>query len=241
VATPGGANGNVQQGEGALLSAAAGQVRIPATADLTGHLSVMLPAASYQVVVEPPDGVTGQALAVTTLDLSNGTVPPAAPTLATARAKTIKLKVVRKGANGELENVGRATITAVARGQLGVGAGAAFSDKADDITGELPMAATPGMAYEFVVEAPRALQLARLRVVKQAGELPAANGTLTLELPASLVIVQQVRLPNGDPAPGVRVGVHCDACLDPGFLFDEAETDKDGFVTLAVPNLAALP
>ena len=232
IAEAGGVGGHVVQ-DGVTYPALAGEVRVPAQANGEGLVGpIDLPAARYKVVVEPAAGVIGETLNVGDLDLSSGAAPPVRPVFATAAAQELEVNVRRRGGSGT-EYVGKARVTLVARGHLGVAVGAMDTRSSpDDVPAPVSFETSPHMAYDLIIDPPDGLALPRVRVPAQTEVL----------LPDAIRIDRQLLLPSGEPAAGVHVAVHCEgpSCKDAGFLFAETVTDASGRFVLFVPDIAEM-
>ena len=116
----------------------------------------ILPAARYDVVVEPQVATQNDVLAVTTVDLSgaSGTVTR---TLETTLPASFGVRVV--DADG-VTPVAGAHVTSTAQGRLGVQKGQAVVVDADENGLVVAVPGAPAMVYDVVVEAPRGSAIA---------------------------------------------------------------------------------
>jgi hypothetical protein len=223
----------------------ASETRVRVDTDASGLLpDVTLPAARYDVVVEPPVATATDVLAVTSLDLRG--VTPAPGVLSTVAPVTFALEIV----DVDGQPLRQARVTAVAQGRFGVQKGEALRADADDVGKVVAIAGPPGMVYDLVVDAPRGSVTPRARArVRVDSELLLPMVPLRVQMPPVTVVHSKLlKADHLHGAAGVTVSVHCGGigCPDPDFVYAETTTsfdldpaapDTSGEFSLAVPDL----
>lgn len=212
--------------DGGVPIVAGAAARTTVVASVAGTLApITLPWGMYEVIVEPTAASAGEAISVTSLDLTTGAPGVAVPLASLA----VTLVPVQVGSPGGA-HVADATVAAVARGVLGAGVGLAVS-ATTDAQGLAMLELAPGMDYDLVVDPPRDAQLGRARA-------PLAAGTtnVALALPAALRVQGTLLFPSGSGQPGVRVAAHCDACPTADVPIAETVTGAGGAFVLWLPD-----
>jgi hypothetical protein len=238
--------GTITQG-GVTKVVPATETRVRVDTDAAGKLpDVTLPAARYDVVVEPPVATSTDVLSVTSLDLRAATTP-APGTFTTVAPVGFALELV--DADGVA--LSHARVTAVAQGRFGVQKGAALHAQADDVGNVFAMSGPPGMVYDLVVDGPQDSTTLRARArvrVDSATLLPMVPLRVKLP-PVTIVHSRLLKADHTHGAAGVTVSVHCGGigCPDPDFVYAETTTSADlsttssiaesGTFSLAVPDL----
>lgn len=211
----------------------AGTARVTAIAQPDGAwLPVRLPAAVYDVVLEPADGSPAASGSVTVraVDL---VASPAVDALDLAQPALVRGQAVDRDGNG----LASLQVTASPRGllALGLAAGEATSTGQD---GAFALSLAPDTEYELVIDSPDRSH-GRARVTVSA---PAAGQVLDLAptpLPRASSLRGTVALFEGaGGAAGITVLLSCLDCADPAPLA-EAVTDSTGAFVLAVPDASA--
>jgi hypothetical protein len=224
--------GTVTIGGDALVLPLTGAARVTAVAQPDGAWpTVRLPAAIYDVVLEPASGSAASGgVTVQVVDLVEN---PSVDTLSLAQPALVRGQAVDSDGNG-LSNL---HITASPLGLLAhsPAAGAAASTAVD---GAFALSLAPGTDYELVIDSPDRRH-GRARVFVTA---PAAGQDLDLpptRLPAASRLRGEVALLEGaGGAAGITVLLSCLGCDDPTPVA-EAVTDSTGAFVLAVPHADA--
>lgn len=205
--------------------AAIGRVRHTVEAGPGGDLpSILLPAALYDVVVDPPADATGQAVALVAVDLSEGEPAPAALDL--AAPAELRGSILAPGQEGDAPLAG-VRVQAAPRGILANSTGAVASARTA-ADGSFSLALAGGGDYEITADA-TAQRQGRVRWTITA---PAPGVELDIEpavLPRVLRATGQLIVPSGG---GVVAGAHlqlfCSTCAPDGGADAVAETLTDG-------------
>lgn len=219
--------------QGGTARSARGELRITAEADAGGSLPALsLPETVYDVVVEPPVALTGEAIRLAEVDLSPGEVAPT--TLALAQPATLTGSTVDDAQVG----IAGVTVSAVPRGLL-ANATRAFSTATTAADGTFAIAVVGEGEYDLVLE-PRGAGYARAR---SSGVLaPAAGGSQALaaiELPNAIAVTGSVDIPGvAGGAAGVHVMALCYDCtgVTAAAPLADAVTDTAGNFVLALPD-----
>jgi hypothetical protein len=226
---------------GVFRDVPASETRVRIDADDSGKLpDLVLPAARYDVVVEPRAATQNDVMAVTTVDLSGAsgmvtrvleTVPP------------VQFGVQVLDADGVTKIAG-AHVSAIGQGRLGVQKGEAVVVDADENGLVVAIPGAPEMIYDVVVDAPRTAGsgAVRARARKRIDSAHAAP-IEDIRLPPAVQLSGVLERSGNNPAAGVTVSVRCggQGCPDSSFVYAETVTDAQGKFRLAVPDLTRAP
>jgi len=251
--------GSIEQAgtPGSPFAALPSETRVTRPLDAQGALlPILLPAAEYDVVVQPPAG-SGETMTVKHIDLRAGVSPPPLA-LATEAPKKLLVKVSAPGAGGDRTLLSGARVTAVARGRFRVAAGeTVIGISRDDVAHPLELKVADKTAYDLIVDPPVGTLLARRRV-----HIDAVDEGTTVEVRLFTAIKQHGKLTTStqQPVVGGRVAARCEGVNCPGFcdtieckarcgpqgcnddfIYAETISREDGTFDLLLPDFAAQP
>src|SRR5262249_22460210 len=185
-----------------------------------------LVAGVYQVLVDlPPDGLDGQGVGVSTLDLTGGA--PSAPAFATAALAPEQIVVL----DDLQQPIAGATVTAIATGWSGVGASVA-TKAITNAAGQATLPLVAGMAYSIRVTPPRESRFAGAHVDYTAGD-----PSTPVALAGAIKVDGTLEYASGAAAAGVKVEAICADCGDP-LPAAETTTGAGGAFRLFLPDPA---
>ena len=192
--------------------------------------AITLPAAVYDVIIEPPPA-SGEPASLLEVDLTGDT--PSSTTLSMVPHATLRGTVTSAAGSG----LGQVRVTARPKGLLAQSTGArpSTTTAAD---GSFTLAVAAGSEYDLILEsASRALGRQRLAV---DGLMPGQSMDLgILPLPDTYQITGRVSLPGGASLAGVSLQLLCSGCQGPASTepLAVAVSDATGQFVLFLPEV----